>query len=212
MNFLSMLLLILFVGACEQDHVNDLNDLDQKFAKSRVVSETTYLELHLHQYFLENELTLLNEERSRLIAEIESGNDEKIPELEEVQQQINTYKGYHEYNEEFIARIDIPRLPPKPNPCDRPGEDNNCPVPAVFEDVFKILLHNEQGDVSMTLTDNNNGKIISELVGLEYSPDYEGLLSYQMAVDHVGDAVLHITKYSELMDAEITYAVNVKIE
>ena len=211
MNFLSMLLLILFVGACEQDQVNDFNDLDQKFAKSRVVDETIYLEIHLHQYFLANELTLLNEERSKLIAEIESGNDEKIPELEEVQQQINTYEGYHAYNEEFIARIDIPRLPPKPNPCDRPGVDNNCPVPAIFEGVFNILLHSEQGDVSMTLTDTK-GKNISELVGLEYSQDYEGLLSYQMAVDHVGDAVLNITKYSELMDAEVTYAINVKIE
>ncbi len=211
MNLLSMLLLILFTGACEQDHVNDLNDLDPKFAKSRAVSKTTYLEIHLHQYFLENELTLLNEKRSELIAEIESGNDERIPELEEIQQQINTYEGYHEYNEEFIARIDIPRLPPKPNPCNKPGEDNNCPVLVVFEDVFKILLHNEQGDVSMTLT-NSKGKIVSEFVGMENSQDYEGLLSYQMAVNHVGDAVLRITKYSKLTDTEITYAINVKIE
>ncbi|MFH4968071.1 hypothetical protein V8G61_07685 [Gaetbulibacter sp. M240] len=170
--------------------------------------QNIFLELYLHQYFLENELTLLNKRKQELTAEIEEGNDEKIPDLEEVQQQVEIYEKYQSYNEELIEGIIPIDRPPKPHPCDNPGSDNNCPVPTLGS--FNTLVHPDQGEISTVFL--NDDEPVSELNGVEESEKYQGLISYNISTTFIGEAVLKITKYYEPAGSEISYEVHVIIE
>lgn len=203
--------LFTFLGiSCSPERTTiEQENLDRPTNKSIVQPQDSFLELHLHQYFLENELAALNEQRQNLMAEIETGNDENISALEAVQQEIERYQSYYDYNNQFIEIIDVPRVPPKPSPCENPGSENNCPV--LIPNVLKILSHEEQGDIQVTLY--SNGEVISELLNLGDSENYEGLMSYQIATDFSGEAVLEIKKYDNVMEnVTYKYFLNVIVE
>ena len=187
----------------------------EKFSAQAIKTESddqdTFLEVQLHQYYLARELSILNKELDDLVAEIESGNEDKVYELEEVQYKIQFNKKYQSFNDEFIAALGIPKLPPRPvpNPCEDPGEELNCPkmIPANLS----ILITNEQ-EVNSIGVLNARGELIEEFKQVEPLEHYTELLTYQLNSNFSGEGFLQVSKYSQLLDTDITYTIAIIIE
>jgi len=212
MNLVLALFILSFGISCDQD--NSLNqeqevnnelltskdEVSQKFAEPEA-----YLELHFHQYFLEKEMILLKQRLQVLLEGIDNENEEMIYELESVQEQLETYETFHDYNEEFIRIIDVPRLPPRPHPCENPTPENNC-IHELSSNLEMLFLE-EQGEIELGLL--QEGENLDFEGDINESENFEGLMSIQSELEFSGIAQLKITKYYEPADSEITYIINV---
>ncbi|WGK63886.1 hypothetical protein [Croceiramulus getboli] len=145
------------------------------FTKAEESAEVTY-EIHLHHTALTYTLADLEARKKALQLEIENGNDEAIPQLEEVQQEINTSEEYLNFTWEMIGVLPVPP-PPKPIPCDYP-EQMNCPVPtpksrvATFQeqgaDGFSFSIVSEEGEVLYNTTDFDSCENDGQCYTMEY--------------------------------------------
>lgn len=206
MNIISMLMMLLIASSCSTDSVLEKYELNQSQVNSKFTSELSYTEVHLHQYFLETELDKLYELKNELMLEIEEGNKKKLPELEDVLQQIKENESYHKYNAEFLGIVG-PILPPapKPRPCNDPGEDLNCPVRI---ESFTNFWFSEIGEIQEVKVFDSKGQTLSRVKSIAPAKENDAFTIHSLEIKKGEKLTIEITKYFKLTNQPITYTLD----
>jgi len=209
----TVLMCIMCFIACDKNEVNETNFENESLpvassSRSYAENETVILELHLHQYYLENKLFSLRQIIEALSIEIENGDESKISDLEEAKIAYEESLELSIANRKSLNFIRIPRdLPPFPNPCGSGGGDDlNC-LSLNLADVFSLLTAKNSGEVFLMIKDVK-GSIVNKQP--DYIEEYEGserILVHTLKLK-IEEGIISITKKNPISGKKLSYDIN----
>lgn len=220
MNYLLTIVSLLFVAACSNPSDTQNKELESVKSSSREMQEgSQFMEIYLHDYFLDSELIELNCLKDFQMAEVEAGNEAMAPELERTLIQIGINGEQHEIVDDLIAKL-CPKAPqsiekcpkPKPNPCTQEkGCQFTCPI--VIPELLDIWVPIDDVDDFDIRYFGENGDICGEVVDITEVEGSDGLAAIKVQSDGCCGGFLEITKrYEHAESGEITYSVPVVCE
>ena len=178
--------------------------LNKAASSSKSIYDGAITELYLHQFYLEYELAILNERIEELLVEIENGDESKIPELEEAQQDHEEKSELYYLNLESIAFIRLPKAP-VPNPCN--DGEINCPVFFTFPNILSLLVAEPSGEISISII-TPEGEEITELpYAIEEHTNLNGIYVYTMELP-IEEGTLNISKQSPTNGDLLSYTID----
>ena len=205
MNYLMMTLLLVLTNSCSNESAAENEDLKAvNVSSAETITEPAYLELALHQNYLEGKLIYLEAEKARLMEEIEGGNEALAPELEAVQQAIRDARELAAVNEEVMGGITPIRPPrPMPNPCGDPDDEMNCPVYYMEGERLILWILEDQGEVEVIAKDPR-GEVVGEVVEIESHPEIDGVQIYTLEIT-ANEIILEVNKENLANGAPLSY-------
>ncbi len=215
MNYL-LLMGAMLLGISCSDRPTAENELNAVSYSVNENEENAFMELFLHQHSLETTLTELNCQKEVLISEIEAGNEELLPELEEVQLGIERNRYYFEVNEELLLGIKCPtkKCPrPKPNPCgDLKDCALSCPIRMPDDQLIIWVPEGQEGAIDITVV-TFDGAPCGEVVDMYQVEGGENLIGIVLESDECDNGFIQVQKEYEYAEGgSISYRVPISYD
>ncbi len=199
MNYL-LLMGAMLLGISCSDRPTTENELKAVSYSANENEGNAFMELYLHQHSLETTLTELNCQKEFLISEIEAGNEELLPELEQVQMGIEQHSYFYEVNQELLLGIRCPtkKCPrPKPNPCgDLKGCALSCPIRMPEDRLILWVPGGQEGAIDITLV-TFEGEPCGEVVDMYEVEGGENLVGIVLESNGCNDGFIEVRKEYE---------------
>ena len=206
MNYLILMGLLIFGSSCTNYSPIGKNGSEEEVPET----ENVYLELDLHQIYLERRDAQLVVEIEQVMVNLENkeGNEEdNMSLLEELQEEKATNTALFEYNMAVLDEIDNRiafRRPPK-LPCSDEGEpDINCPIPGLRSVNLWIF---EGQEIQSAVQEGEQGEIYGKLAGLDSVEGLDGfsVMVFEQSGEGVNPTKLIISKQNPIGDGMVSY-------
>lgn len=227
MNYVLTFALLVMLGSCSNETLAESEELaaaneelaatdfrgriDQDRGSEEGVIENVYLELHLHQLYLENRDAQLVLEIEEVMARLDAGEgneEEDIFLLEELQVEKATNLELFEYNNEVLVEIGrIALVRPPKLPCDDEVDPYTiCPVPRLLE--YQIWIFDGQR-IESAIQEADRGEICGRFSGLEpvEGPDEFSMMVFEETGNERNPTKLRVTKPNPLGEGTVSYFV-----
>ena len=211
MNYFAIFFSVLLSAACSNPTENRNDELIVTESRASISQEAPLVSEPLaHQIYLEQEFSTLNCQKEIYMNELEQGNEEVLPLIEENDRQMELNQMYSRFLNEQIARGVCPRTKsgkcPRPpvNPCSDGKEDCafNCPI-TIPEDRFSFI--STTPDIEFTVR-NAAGEICGEM-GEPHAID-NGLYETEFRTENCCDSFLEVTKrFEPARDGTVSYTI-----
>lgn len=207
MNFLVLIGVVLFGTSCTDywpDHDRDSEDGETEI-------ENVYLELDLHQIYLDNRDAQLVLEIEKVMANLEAGEGnekDNISLLEKLQEERAGNRELFDFNKAVLSEIDkVAFIRPPKLPCSDEGDPYTiCPVPRLSENQLWVF---DGQEIESAIQEADSGEICGKFSGLEpvKGPDEFSMMVFEESGNGCHSKKLIVSKPNPLGEGTVSYTV-----
>ncbi|APQ17581.1 hypothetical protein [Maribacter hydrothermalis] len=190
MTYLTLFLSSLLLISCSSPEQSSQEELTAITAKTMIEQEDNYLYgIEIYYSSAEAEIKNLENQKIKLVAELENGNKEAMEQIENIQIQIGKLIRFNE----FLYSIKKPKGPigpiPPPKPCLVGGENNCIPIQNISSK--SVIVLGEELMVTDIIMKNNKNQ--SFKTTFESIKDEFGQSALQLKTGLKGEGIMYTT-------------------